>query len=427
MEQRLLRIGRALRRDGAPLSTAEIVDAARAMLAVGVERRGDLREGLRAALVKDPGRNGAFDELFEAEFPAGIEVPARARRRRGRGAAPDGEGSSGGAGGSEAAHGGGAVRTGTAGASPAATAGLDGGEHPGDEARRERREGEEGNEGEAPAGPEPEAGARRDGEEAPGGVPRAHAEVRRSVLAKEFRGRWTGAEEAEALAAAEELAIRLAQRLARRRVRATRGAIDVKATLRANLASGGVPFRLARRTRAPGRRDLVLLADVSGSVRRAAEVFLLILGRLRGRFCGVRAFAYTDRPVEIGRAEAALDPAALAAALARELPLEALSDHGEVFRRFNRDFPRAVGGRSVVVILGDGRSNRLPSQAWELEAIRRRAHRVLWIVPERRPLWGTGDSALADYATHCDAMLAAPTPGALAGALLAVSAAAGQP
>ncbi|HEY5999944.1 MAG TPA: VWA domain-containing protein, partial [bacterium] len=240
--------------------------------------------------------------------------------------------------------------------------------------------------------------------------------ARRGALAKGFRERWGAAEEREAAAAMEALAGRLVTRLGRRRRRSRRGRLDMTATLRANLVHGGVPFVLRRKARVPSRRDLVLLADLSGSVRRAASLFLLILGRLRGAFAGVRAFAYVDRPAEIPRELAGAPAAEIAAALAPHLPLDALSDHGEMLRRFNRDFPRAAGGRSVVVILGDARNNRFPAQEWELETLRRRCRHLVWIVPEPVSLWGSGDSAIAAYAPLCDRVLAAPNPLALAAA-----------
>ena len=247
---------------------------------------------------------------------------------------------------------------------------------------------------------------------------RSRAEARRRLLAKGFRERWGAGEEQAAAAAVEELAGRLATRPALRRRRSRRGSLDMAGTLRANLVHGGIPIVLRRRRRVIGRRDLVLLADVSGSVRRAAAMFLTILARLRGRFAGVRAFAYVDRPAEIPASLARAPAAQIAAALAAALPLDALSDHGEALRRFNRDFPGAVGGRSIVVVLGDARNNRFPAQEWELEAIRRRCRRLVWIVPEPPSLWGSGDSAIRAYAPLCDRVIAAPSPGALAAAAL---------
>jgi hypothetical protein len=422
MERRILALGRALREAGAPVSTPEVLDGARAALAVGVGRRGDLRAALRASLVKRKEDVPAFEEHFERLFPAGIPRPAR--RRCGGGAPGARPG---------AAAGDGFGSRGGAVAAPRALESTSTG-------RTERQDGDDRDSGEsahreddgattgATATPQPGAADASpaelpEPETVPAGASGAgrrelqsRVAARRRLLAKGFRERWSAAEEREAAAAMEELASRLVTRLALRRRRSKRGAPDMAGTLRANLVHGGIPFVLRRRARVAGRRDLVLLADVSGSVRRAAALFLLILGRLRGRFSGVRAFAYVDRPAEIPASLARRSGAALEEALAASLPLDALSDHGETFRRFNRDFPGAAGGRSIVVVLGDARNNRFPAQEWELEAIRRRCRRLIWIVPEPPSLWGGGDSAIGAYAPLCDRVLAAPTPLALAAA-----------
>jgi hypothetical protein len=231
-------------------------------------------------------------------------------------------------------------------------------------------------------------------------------------LRKLFREAWSDEEEKAAAEAMEELAKRIATRLSRRRRRSKRGALDVRGTLRANLAHGGVPFRVVRRSRRPGRRDLTILADVSGSVRRAARLVLLVIARLRGATTGVRAFAYVDRPALLPAAAARLPLDGVVASLGErgELDPFALSDHGETLRRFRRDHPRAVTGRTVLLILGDARNNRFPAQEWELEALARKAAAVWWLVPEEERLWGSGDSAIRAYAPFCDAVVSAATP-----------------
>jgi uncharacterized protein len=55
-----------------------------------------------------------------------------------------------------------------------------------------------------------------------------------------------------------------------------------------------------------------------------------------------------------------------------------------------------------VIVVGDGRSNYNPPEAWVLEELRRRARRVLWICPEPRTRWGSGDSEMLLYARRCD-------------------------
>jgi hypothetical protein len=52
--------------------------------------------------------------------------------------------------------------------------------------------------------------------------------------------------------------------------------------------------------------------------------------------------------------------------------------------------------------LGDARNNYHASEAAILKDLQRRAHRVLWLNPEPRAYWGSGDSIIAEYAPFCD-------------------------
>ncbi len=60
--------GRALRRAGVPVDSSRIALAQQSALIVGLERRDDLRAGLRAVLISRPQDIEVFDQLFDAFF-----------------------------------------------------------------------------------------------------------------------------------------------------------------------------------------------------------------------------------------------------------------------------------------------------------------------------------------------------------------------
>ena len=91
------------------------------------------------------------------------------------------------------------------------------------------------------------------------------------------------------------LARRLASRLAVRRRHAKRGELDMRRTLRRSMSTGGVPMRPAFRARRPGRPELVVLCDVSGSVAGFSHFTLLLVQALREQFSKVRVFAFVER------------------------------------------------------------------------------------------------------------------------------------
>ncbi|MFI8966081.1 VWA domain-containing protein [Streptomyces sp. NPDC053493] len=199
------------------------------------------------------------------------------------------------------------------------------------------------------------------------------------------------------------LARRLATRLAARRRRAARGEIDLRRTLRRSLSTGGVPMRPVLRRRRPGRPELVLLCDVSGSVAGFAHFTMLLVQALHDQFSRVRVFAFVNRVDEVtdlvarGRA----DPAGLGERILAEATLtgwHGQSDYGTALGEFAERYADVLGPRSVVFVLGDARTNRSDPNLPALKAVADRARRVYWLNPEQRALWSTGDSVADAYA-----------------------------
>jgi uncharacterized protein with von Willebrand factor type A (vWA) domain len=60
-----------------------------------------------------------------------------------------------------------------------------------------------------------------------------------------------------------------------------------------------------------------------------------------------------------------------------------------------------------VVILGDGRNNLRPARADLLREIARNCRAVVWLNPEEPERWGTGDSAIVQYAREVRAHVGA--------------------
>nr|WP_225954696.1 VWA domain-containing protein [Kibdelosporangium phytohabitans] len=200
------------------------------------------------------------------------------------------------------------------------------------------------------------------------------------------------------------LSRKLATRLAARRRRARRGEIDVRRTLRRSIAFGGVPVKPAFRRRRPGRPELVLLCDMSGSVAGFANFTLLLTQALRDQFSKVRAFAFvetTDEVTHLVKAGAE-DPAGLAARIHREATLtrwDGHSDYTHSLQVFVDQWLDAIGPRTSVLILGDARNNGGDPNLPALRRIVGNARRAYWLNPESQRLWSTGDSLAREYAS----------------------------
>lgn len=197
------------------------------------------------------------------------------------------------------------------------------------------------------------------------------------------------------------LARLLASRLAARRRRRHRGEIDIRKTLRKSMSTGGVPIDLVQRKPRPGRPELVLLCDVSGSVAGFSSFTLLLVHALREQFSRVRVFAFVDQVDEVTRFfDHGADLGTSMARMLREAKLvgyDGHSDYGNAFATFVENFPHALTPRSSVLILGDGRTNYRDPNLETLDHLVTVARHAHWLNPEPAGQWGGGDSAADLY------------------------------
>jgi uncharacterized protein with von Willebrand factor type A (vWA) domain len=68
---------------------------------------------------------------------------------------------------------------------------------------------------------------------------------------------------------------------------------------------------------------------------------------------------------------------------------------------FNTRYGRQLTPRTTVIITGDARNNYRPPRDKVLGEIAASARAVVWLNPEPKAYWDTGDSAMSHYATHC--------------------------
>jgi uncharacterized protein len=192
--------------------------------------------------------------------------------------------------------------------------------------------------------------------------------------------------------------------LTHRRTVAGRGRVDPARTMRANMRFDGIPFRPVTVARREDKPRLVVLADVSLSVRRTAAFTLYFVHGLQRLFGQVRAFAFVAGTVEVTDlfAEHPVERALDLVVGGDVLDVDADSDYGAAFGRFREEYPDIVTRRTTVVILGDGRGNGHDPNLEAFEEIARRAKQVIWLTPERRTMWRLGRCDLPRYAEFCD-------------------------
>jgi len=211
---------------------------------------------------------------------------------------------------------------------------------------------------------------------------------------------------AELRRAVAPLARRLAVRLSARRRLGREGRLDFRKTVRASLGTGGVPVVTHHRPRKVHKPELVVLCDVSGSVAGFSHFTLMLTQALREHFTGVRAFAFVDTTDEVTRFfRPGADVVDAVSRIGREADVvgfDGHSDYGTAFEVFADRWASAVGPKTSLLVLGDGRTNYRPPGLPVLADLVRRSRSAHWLNPEPRRLWGSGDSAADRYGDVID-------------------------
>jgi len=210
----------------------------------------------------------------------------------------------------------------------------------------------------------------------------------------------------------EEALRRLARRLrgarTSRQRNTPRGRVSPGRTMRRNMRYEGVPFQPVTTSRVADKPRLLLLADVSLSVRATARFTLHLVHGMQSLFTQARSFAFVDAPVEITELFAE-HPLERALGLVFDglpagglLDVDASSDYGAAFTRLLSEHSAALDRRTTLIVLGDGRGNGNDARVDTFQEIARRVRETIWLTPEPRYSWPLGSCDLPRYAEFCD-------------------------
>jgi uncharacterized protein with von Willebrand factor type A (vWA) domain len=196
------------------------------------------------------------------------------------------------------------------------------------------------------------------------------------------------------------IARKLASRYAKPRRRKLRGQLDVRRTIRRNMAWDGIPFVTVWKQKRIEKPRVMVLCDVSGSVAAMAQFLLMFLYALHEALAGIRGFAFASSLIEVSDI---LESEPIETAIAKIMQTVGYgsSNYGNSLADFEDGWGRYVTNKTTLIILGDARGNRTDPRIDIFQAITARAKRVIWLNPEYRTAWGTGDSDMLRYRPFC--------------------------
>jgi uncharacterized protein with von Willebrand factor type A (vWA) domain len=202
----------------------------------------------------------------------------------------------------------------------------------------------------------------------------------------------------------QKLAAALRTRIALRQKRAKNGKMDAKATIRASLKYNGVPMEIKFRNRIH-KPKIVVICDVSTSMRFCSELMLSFLFALQGQVRKTHAFAFIDHLESISEDfSGANADEAIQSVLWRMPSGHYNTDLGYSLNNFNNDYMDTLNSGTTLIVVGDGRNNYNDPRLDIFSRMSRRSTRTIWMNPEPEHLWH-GDSDMAKYKPLCSNVL----------------------
>ena len=152
--------------------------------------------------------------------------------------------------------------------------------------------------------------------------------------------------------------------------------------MRHSLSYGGVPAEPKFKYPRPAKPELMVVADISGSVAAFARFTLMLVYAIQGQFSKVRSFVFIDGIDEVTEffksTEDIQEAIHRVNTEADVVWVDGHSDYGHAFEVFFERYGKDIGPKTTVLLLGDARNNYHASQSWVVREIRRQgAPRVL--------------------------------------------------
>jgi hypothetical protein len=184
---------------------------------------------------------------------------------------------------------------------------------------------------------------------------------------------------------AEQLFKQMAVRLRRRmKLSNKQGQLQLRATIRKSLSSGGEPIDLLFKKQTPKKQRLIVLLDVSGSMDKYSFFLLKFICALKSHFRQLEAYLFSTQLKRITKALQLRRINEIIAQVGEQ------SDHwsggtkiGDCLKQFNEKYgKRQLNGSPTVIILSDGlETGEIDLLADEMRKIQRRSKKLIWLNP----------------------------------------------
>lgn len=179
------------------------------------------------------------------------------------------------------------------------------------------------------------------------------------------------------------------------------GRIDMGATIKNACRTGGLPMHIFKELKRPGKSNLILILDISGSCKEASEMMITFMYLLKEVFPrGCKTYAFIDTLYDITDVMSGKDIKSAIKTTIDMIPRR-YSNYERPIREMWENNRQVITKDSFVIMIGDARNNSNRPAEDEFKNIVRRARKAYWLNTDELSKWGEGDSIAPVYAKYC--------------------------
>jgi uncharacterized protein with von Willebrand factor type A (vWA) domain len=138
-------------------------------------------------------------------------------------------------------------------------------------------------------------------------------------------------------------------------------------------------------------------------MRYISELMLSLVFALQDQIRKTHAFAFIDHLEYISPDLSGRDANSAVRRVLERMPSGYYNtDLGNSLANFNRDFSHTLDNQTTLIIVGDGRNNYNNPRVDLFHEMSMRSRLTIWMNPEPRSAWDSGDSDMHQYEDFCD-------------------------
>jgi len=193
---------------------------------------------------------------------------------------------------------------------------------------------------------------------------------------------------------AKKLAEKFKNKKSKKVKKSNNGFINIKKTLNKSISYNGVPFERVLKKQKFKKRELIILVDLSDSVKKYSKLILYYIYSLNKFFNNIKTFTFISEAKDIS-------DKFIAGASFEEISLYlnegGNSDYNSSFNSFNKNFTSSLNRNVIFIIIDDARNNYISPDLKDIIDIQKKVRDLIWLNPENRMFWNTTDSNMIEY------------------------------